>query len=128
MHLVPPTPAMPRFAETSMLMSTQPIFGDITLDEDDWMEPPTPGPSRLLPPKSVKRSRQFNDRSCLAVCEENWERGVLGEQAEDSLLTALEERVLIGRGERVVMADDLSGANGRFLGTPDEAQHDGGSK
>ena len=62
---------MPRFADTSMLMSTEPIFGDTTLDDDDWLEPPTPGPSRLLPPKSVKRARQLDPPTILPISEED---------------------------------------------------------
>jgi len=45
---LPPTPALPRFADQSLLFSTEPIFDTDVSFSVDWLEPFTPkaGPSK----------------------------------------------------------------------------------
>lgn len=99
MRPVPPTPAMPRFADTSLLMMTEPIFGDVTLDDDDWLEPPTPGPSRIAAPKSVIRNKMLNRDAYLPIEEEDEDiQNLVGEDE----LQIPEEEMFSGRGEKPV--------------------------
>jgi len=99
MRPVPPTPAMPRFADTSLLMMTEPIFGDATLDDDDWLEPPTPGPSRIAAPRSVIRNKMLDRDAYLPIEEED-------EDTQDRIgedeLQIPEEVMFSGRGEKPV--------------------------
>lgn len=91
---LPPTPALPRFAEHSLLFATEPIFdADVSFDVD-WLEPLTPkaGPSRL---RDISPVRADQDPS----------RGDSGpyehedpHQRMERLLS--DEPVLSGRGEK----------------------------
>ncbi len=90
MPLQPPqTPFIPsRYADESLLLTTEPIFGDVTLgDDEDWR---VAGPSRLEPPKTVGRDRTLDLESYLPEMEE----GLDGDETvrlEECLGTSKEE-------------------------------------
>ena len=128
MRPVPPTPAMPRFADTSLLMAMEPIFGDVTLDDDDWLMPPTPGPSRFISPKTIARPQTTGRAEYTPIQEEHdliqegqdliqeeqsplQERYGIAEltpeyRSEDEFAMGLEEGEFSGRGEKVVEREE----------------------
>jgi len=58
----PPTPFLPsRFTEESLLLTTEPFFGDVDITlEDDDSEWPVAGPSRLDTPNTVGRNKTLD--------------------------------------------------------------------
>jgi len=92
MPTLPPTPALPRFADESLLFATQPIFDADVSFNVDWLEPLTPkaGPSRL---RDVEAAQDGETGAWSA------DDGGLQDLLDRTLL---EEPVLSGRGERLL--------------------------
>ena len=98
--MIPPTPAIPRFADNSLLLDTTPDFGDdMTLG--DILEPPTPVSKHdpTFPCRQSTLSTPIHSQRLLKELDVSQPRQMASEDVftQDNVP---EQTVLVGRGER----------------------------
>jgi len=92
-HQPPPTPIFPRFADQSLLLATEPFFGDVTLGDDEEWSVPLAGRSRLKLQKTMERDKTLDLDAYLPCLDEE----------DDDDAAMLEPQGGLGQGEQTRM-------------------------